>query len=68
MRFPILAVSGLCSAALLAACAVDSSPREAASEGSYVTGSNIPRRDSRAANGVSTSAPAGSIVVPQSAR
>jgi hypothetical protein len=55
MRLSLFAVVGLVSAALLSACAAESTaPRSQTSESSYVTGSNIPRRDSRSQNGVST--------------
>jgi len=41
----------------IAACASGPETNEPPPEGTYVTGSNIPRRDSRAANGVQTVSP-----------
>lgn len=65
MRLSILAVLGAVTTALLSGCADEPSTRGAATESSYVTGSNIPRRDSRVQNGVQTGTIDNTNRVPQ---
>ena len=59
-RHPTRGVLAALALTMLAACAAgpDTEPPTKKDQPEYVTGSNIPRRDGRAANGVKTMDPA----------